>query len=418
MDIEWLIGKNFVPLQKILAFITMSRHLTLLLAAALMLTACHKDKHDDEPQQPATQSVLVYIAGDNNLQQFIIDDVKQMMEGSKLLGKDCNLLLFVDQKGKRPYFMKLENGDTLRVKTLDEEVKSSNAETLRSAMKWMVDNYEARNYGLVLWGHADGWVVWQPAQSRPRRSYGQDTTGGEEWMNISEMANALATLPHLRFIFADCCCFQCVESAYELRHVTDYLIGSAAEIPGEGAPYQTVIPHLFDQREDFYALVCDDYFEQVSVGYQEPVSVVKSSEMDQLAQATRAALTQSLQPISEQGENYPDVEGLIYYYDQTLFDMQDFMLSHAPEHVYTEWKRTFDKAVVYKKMAEVWLANHIPYLDKSETMFRDFNVTAERYGGVSMFVPQNRYTTFIQRQNERIKKMEWYSAAGLSLLGW
>ena len=418
MDIEWLIGKNFVPLQKILAFITMSRHLTLLLAAALMLTACHKDKHDDEPQQPATQSVLVYIAGDNNLQQFIIDDVKQMMEGSKLLGKDCNLLLFVDQKGKRPYFMKLENGDTLRVKTLEEEVKSSNAETLRSAMKWMVDNYEARNYGLVLWGHADGWVVWQPAQSRPRRSYGQDTTGGEEWMNISEMADALATLPHLRFIFADCCCFQCVESAYELRHVTDYLIGSAAEIPGEGAPYQTVIPHLFDQREDFYALVCDDYFEQVSVGYQEPVSVVKSSEMDQLAQATRAALTQSLQPISEQGENYPDVEGLIYYYDQTLFDMQDFMLSHAPEHVYTEWKRTFDKAVVYKKMAEVWLANHIPYLDKSETMFRDFNVTAERYGGVSMFVPQNRYTTFIQRQNERIKKMEWYSAAGLSQLGW
>lgn len=396
----------------------MSRHLTLLLAAALMLTACHKDKHDDEPQQPATQSVLVYIAGDNNLQQFIIDDVKQMMEGSKLLGKDCNLLLFVDQKGKRPYFMKLENGDTLRVKTLEEEVKSSNAETLRSAMKWMVDNYEARNYGLVLWGHADGWVVWQPAQSRPRRSYGQDTTGGEEWMNISEMADALATLPHLRFIFADCCCFQCVESAYELRHVTDYLIGSAAEIPGEGAPYQTVIPHLFDQREDFYALVCDDYFEQVSVGYQEPVSVVKSSEMDQLAQATRAALTQSLQPISEQGENYPDVEGLIYYYDQTLFDMQDFMLSRAPEHVYTEWKRTFDKAVVYKKMAEVWLANHIPYLDKSETMFRDFNVTAERYGGVSMFVPQNRYTTFIQRQNERIKKMEWYSAAGLSQLGW
>ena len=418
MDIEWLIGKNFVPLQKILAFITMSRHLTLLLAAALMLTACHKDKHDDEPQQTATQSVLVYIAGDNNLQQFIIDDVKQMMEGSKLLGKDCNLLLFVDQKGKRPYFMKLENGDTLRVKTLDEEVKSSNAETLRSAMKWMVDNYEARNYGLVLWGHADGWVVWQPAQSRPRRSYGQDTTGGEEWMNISEMADALATLPHLRFIFADCCCFQCVESAYELRHVTDYLIGSAAEIPGEGAPYQTVIPHLFDQREDFYALVCDDYFEQVSVGYQEPVSVVKSSEMDQLAQATRAALTQSLQPINEQGENYPDVEGLIYYYDQTLFDMQDFMLSRAPEHVYTEWKRTFDKAVVYKKMAEVWLANHIPYLDKNETMFRDFNVTAERYGGVSMFVPQNRYTTFIQRQNERIKKMEWYSAAGLSQLGW
>lgn len=403
----------FVPLQKIKG--KMTRHILVLMAAALLLTACHKDKKE-EPKQPDTESVLVYIAGDNNLYDFVMDDVEQMIEGSLQLAKDCNLLLFVDQKGKLPYFMKVENGDTIRIKTLNEEVKTSNAETLRMAMQWMIDNYEARSYGLVLWGHADGWIIWKKELSRPRQAYGQDTTGGEAWMNITDMAKTLSTLPRLRFIFADCCCFQSVESAYELRNCTDYVIASAAEIPGEGAPYNTVIPALFSQRDDFYQQATDAYFEQVSFGHREPMAVVKTSEMENLAQATRTALQQC--HVNLETDGYPDVDGLIYYYDQTLFDMQDFLLRYASEDVYQEWKRTFDKAVPYKTMAEVWMANHVPYLNTKETLFRDFDITEERYGGISMFVPQDKSSTLIKKQNSRIKEMQWYNAAGLSQLGW
>ena len=387
--------------------------------ACLLLAACHKDKKE-EPKQPDTQSVLVYIAGDNNLWDFISSDMSQMKTGSKQLAEDCNLLLFVDEKGELPYFAKVEKGDTIRIETLPEEVKSSDAETLKMAMKWMTDNYEARNYGLILWGHADGWIIWEKTQgSRQRKAYGQDTTGGEEWMNIPDMAQVLSTLPHLRFIFADCCCFQSVESAYELRNVTDYIIASAAEIPGEGAPYQTVIPALFSQRDDFAELAADAYYEQTSYGYREPISVVKTSEMENLAQATRTALQQC--PVDLTSDGYPDVEGLIYYYSRSLFDMQDFMLRYAPTDVYTEWKRTFDEAVPHRKMTTVWMANYVSYLDESNYLpqiFRDFEVTEERYGGVSMFVPQNKATTFLAKQNNRIKKMQWYTAAGLDKLGW
>lgn len=312
--------------------------------------------------------------------------------------------------------MKVEKGDTIRLETLTQEVKTSDAETLKMAMTWMTDHYAAKNYGLVLWGHADGWIVWKKALSRQRRAYGQDTTGGEAWMNIPQMAQALATLPHLRFIFADCCCFQSVESAYELRGVTDYIIASAAEIPGEGAPYQTVIPALFSQRDDFYQQAVDAYYNQVSWGYKEPMSVVKCNEMENLASATKTALLQSRVHLITDG--YPNVSGLIYYFDQSLFDMQDFMLRVADSNVYTEWKRTFDQTVVYKTMTEVWMSNHVPYLDANETMFRDFQVTAERYGGVNMFVPQDKTSTFYVQQNSRIKEMAWYEAAGLADLSW
>lgn len=395
----------------------MTKSLFPLLAAVLLLAGCHKDKNEHS-KQPATQSVLVYIAGDNNLQDFIRNDIAQMKTGSKELAKDCNLLLFVDRKGKLPYFLKMENGDTVRVETLKEEVKSSDTETLKMAMNWMTSRYEAKNYGLILWGHADGWLIWKARQAggRPRQAYGQDTTGGETWMNIPDMARALATLPHLRFIFADCCCFQSVESAYELRNVTDYIIASAAEIPGEGAPYQTVIPALFSQRDDFYKLAADAYYNQVSYSYREPMAVVKTSEMENLAQATKTVLKQC--HVNLESDGYPNVDRLIYYYDHSLFDMQHFLLTHAPEDAYAQWKRVFDTAVPYRTMTEVWMANHVDFLDYAETMFRDFEVTEENYGGVSMFVPQNRSLSFYREQNERIKEMQWYTAAGLHELGW
>ena len=398
----------------------MPKHILAIMAVALLLTACHKDKHEDKPI--ATQSVLVYIAGDNNLYSFINDDVAQIMEGSKQLGNDCNLLLFVDAAKELPYFMKVEKGDTVRLKTFDQELKSSDAETLATALQWMRQNYEAKSYGLVLWGHADGWVIWQPATSRqPHRSYGQDRTGGEQWMNIPDMARAIERTmggQRLRFIFADCCCFQSVESDYELRQAADYIIASAAEIPGEGAPYDTVLPALFSQRDDFARQAADAYFEQLSGGYREPMSVVKTSEMERLADATRTVLKQSL-PRIEGSEGYPNVEELIYYYDQTLFDMQDFILRIASPENYAQWKSVFDAAVPHRTMAPVWMANHVPYISYWATdTFRDFEVTEERYGGVNMFVPQNSNAKLKLQQNERIGQMQWYRAAGLDELGW
>lgn len=415
------------------------KHLLPALAALLLLTACHKDKHENE-EKVATQSVLVYIAGDNSLTSFTPSDIKQMMEGSKQLTDDNNLLLFIDQRGRAPYLMKVEKGDTLRIHTYPNEMLSSDPATLKAALQWMTSNYKARQYGLVLWGHADGWTVWEPssssrqqhdagsAASRPRQAYGQDNGNTEGWMNISDMATTLeSAFPDgpLRFIFADCCCFQCVESAYELRRCAQYIIASPAEIPGEGAPYQTVIPALFSQRDDFYKLAIDAYYEQVSGGYQEPMTAIRTSEMENLAQATRVALAQTFQPLSADDPAYPDVKGLIYYYDQTLFDMNDFLLRHASSDVYAQWHSAFLAAVTYRTWVDAWMANHVAYLGYyGSHLFRDFDITDERYGGVSMFVPQNPESVYydyrknVTRQNARINRMQWYKAAGLDALGW
>lgn len=416
------------------------RPLLIPILCALFLTACHKHKNDD-PEPKANLSVLVYIAGDCNLDasyydieegryiNFVDEDIRQMMEGSKQLSKQQNLIVFVDRKNLPPYFLKVANGDTTRLYTYPEEMKSSDAATLKNALQWVKDNYEAENYGLSLWGHADGWTI-SPARAAnaPRRAYGQDTANGTTWMNIPDMAKALEEVcagKPLRFIFADCCCFQSIESAYELRNCTDYVIGSPAEIPGEGAPYNTVIPALFSNT-NYWQMAVDAYFAQKSEDYEEPLSVIKTSELENLAQATKATLTQSLEPLNSDGTNYPDVSNLIYYYDHCLYDMNDFMLRNTSSDVYTQWKRSYDAAVPYKKMATVWMSssNHVPYIGNNYTVFHDFDVTEERFGGVNMYVAQNanslptRYRNYAEKQRLTISQMQWYKAAGYDALGW
>lgn len=417
----------------------MKKSFLLLSAISLLLSACCKD----EPSEPQKfeRSVLVYVAGDNNLagggSDYYRADLRQIIQGTKNLDTNNKLILFVDTYKEKPYFLQVEKGDTTRLKTFETELKSSDPETLYDAMKYVVDNFEAKSYGLVLWGHADGWIVRNTSpvstSRAPRKAYGVDNTGGRTYMNLPDMAKVLERLPKLKFIFADCCCFMCAENVYELRKCTDYIIGSAAEIPGEGAPYQTVVPAMFSQDSTFYKQIVDKYYEQKSGGYTVPLATVKTSELADLASITAATLQSFANVIApdDDGCRYPDMYNLIFYFDHTQYDMQDFILHYATTEQYREWKRVFDRAVTVSTYSDVWMANHVEYTGHDCKAFFDFTPTEEREGGLGMFVPQrdsdaarwnivyrNNLGVTMSYLNEKIMDMQWYQAAQLAKLGW
>ena len=384
----------------------------------MLFVACSHDDQEDTDDH-VDRAVLVYMAGDNDLSSYINYDIKEMMAGSRELDKHQKLVLFVDTRGQRSYLLEVAKGDTTRLQTFGSDLKSSDASVLQMAMEQVVQRYPCNSYGLVLWGHADGWIYKDNEQAaQARRAYGLTTSGGKTWMNIPDMAKALAVVPKLEFIFADCCDFQSVESAYELRDVTNYIMASPAEIPGEGAPYSTLVPTMFSKSETFYQQMADAYYAQVMYGWRVPLSVIRTSAMEALAAATKKALASFVPSLPD--SRYPDVNGLIYYFDKTLIDMNDFMMRHAATDEYEAWKLVFDKAdnaaVAYKKFAYPWQANHVT--------FGDFTASEERYGGVSMYVPMDasKYSSDIRDvidiQNKNIHKMAWYQAAGLADLGW
>ena len=85
-------------------------------------------------------------------------------------------------------------------------------------------------------------------------------------------------------------------------------------------------------------------------------------------------------------------------------DMIRASLANEPEK-YEKWATAFFEAVFYSETSSRWHSNTIqqPF---------DFEVTSEKFGGMSMFFPLPKYEQSKHNYNEEIKQMQWYQAVG------
>ena len=406
----------------------------VMLVMAVMMTACSSD--DDQELDPTRgqtddlrgeKTVLIYMAGRNDLTAIVGNDFEEIKAGSRKISEKQNLLVFVRQFGDdgMPWLARIKNGEVtdsvslkdMGVTSSDGLMRASDPVVMEGVLRYAFKHYPAStgDYGLVLWGHGSGWLMMKEVDMPSTRAYGADYGDDEDckaanaqWINFPTLAEVLRGMPHLKYIMADCCNFMCLENLYELRNVCDYVIGSPAEIPFEGAPYDQIVPDLFANGQ-FYSNIIDKYYN--SVGGLLPLSVVKTSEMENVAQATRQALLDVKENI---GDAYADMTGMIHYYymDKNtkfrqeycmFYDAGDFILKHAHEGVYQQWRQALEQAVVDSRMATKWCT------DKWWSyVYTDFTVTAEKYHGVSMFVPQDPAKGDYAKYNEDIKQLSWY----------
>ena len=422
----------------------------LFFISLLLFSAC--DKNEDpsptptpEPTQ-AERTVLIYLSGENNLTQdsqfpgesYMDFDMEEILEGSYKLNNNQHLICFIDSVGKdnKPYFIEVANGKAKEVYRYESDFYASDPAKFREVLQYTIDNYPAKEYGLVLWGHASGWIVHNdsvPNVLKARevtRGFGKDegwdTNGSSKWMNITQMAQALETIPKLKFIFADCCNFMCAEVGYELRNCAEYLIGSPAEIPGEGAPYHLMIEKLFSTSPSFYNDICNcyyDYFIEAYTdpdyrdwdlaGYSVPLSTFRLDQMENLADATKQLMKTFMPQYPEQ----LDLTNLPYYFfndRRVLYDMKTVFKKYAPESDYNKWLKVFNTAVPYQAYSLKWMSIF-------STIRNDFDIFPQDtslWGSVSMFFPQANYSNCYFGYNERIRKLQWYNAVDWPSYGW
>ena len=393
----------------------------------MLMTAKSSETINFNQNVAADRTVLVYIAGKNNLSQLLQTNLEQMKAGSRRIGNNT-LLVFVrrDIQGEKPWLARISNGELTDSVSLDDmgigtsNIQACNPELMEQVLRYAYSHYPASDYGLVLGGHSTGWLIEQ--EPSDTRAFGVDNGDGytyssknKRWINVPTIARVLERVPHLKFIFADCCNFMCLETMYELRNATDYIIGSPAEIPAEGAPYEQIIPSLFE-KNTFYSSIIDIYHR--TRNGEVPLSAVKTSAMDQLASATRYALD-IVQ--AKNGNGYADTQGLIHYgysassidfhQEYNLFyDAGDFFRSQLSESDYQLWKQALDEAVVEKRFAKQWRT-----CMTWRYTYSDFEMTEERYHGVSMYIPQDpntEYGQYYAQNNENIKQLKWYQSVG------
>lgn len=145
----------------------------------------------------------------------------------------------------------------------------------------------ALSYGLVLWSHGSGWLQDGISDDGPTAaSWGYDHG---RTMNITTLARTLAGR-QLDFVYFDCCFMNGIEVAYQLRHVTPTIVGSVAELPVEGMPYDQNVPCLFAEPPALTQAAANTFKLYDSRRGDDrtcTMSVIRTDGLDRLAQLTR-----------------------------------------------------------------------------------------------------------------------------------
>lgn len=415
--------------------------LTLLAA----LCSCHHD--DDEPEDKVAQrTVFVYMAAENNLAHFADDDLLEMKTGSMQLTDDQNLVVYVDRAGSTttPFLARVYHGELVDTLFMPEGL-AADPSVLTRALRQAKTVYPAKSYGLVLWGHASGWLISEndSISMAASRAYGGSTGNntssgaGKYWMNIPQLAQAIQSAvgtDKLSFVFGDCCSFGCIEIAYELKDVADYVIGSPAEIPDMGAPYDLIVPKLFDVSDNLCRGIIDTYYnfciEAYKIksniyynripgdleGYSVPLAAVKTSELDNLAQATSNILATIHDKVSSIGSL--DLDGTVHYARYASYkysyDMNSVLSVNTSASDYQSWTSAYKKAVPYKRYSAKWMTEY----NQLANEMNYFPVSDENCGCVSMFFPSVNYASTSPNWNKAIQKYQWNNVIHWEQYGW
>ena len=383
------------------------------------------------------RTVLVYMAAQNNLDNFAYSDLKEMKEGSKSLNDKQTLIVYTNISGEVPYFVRFKDGKAVDSVSV-EKTTSSDPATLEEAVRYMRETYPSKSYGLILWGHCNGWLIKKDSIAYAKtRAYGIDQDANPQtWMNVPSMARAIKNGLNgkkFTFIHGDCCNFSNIEVAYELREVTDYIIGSPAEIPDDGADY-TNLSGVFDTSSTFYKKMIDNYYDYYLEvikktpnkyynintgdleGYSVPLLAIKTGELDNLASATVALLSTIPDKLKPSGTLdfsksifYAASNGLRYNYD-----MYKTLKVNTGETDFKAWEPAFEKAVPYYRLSPLWFST----VDTIRDEMPDFEAIKDDNRVLSMFFPNDTYQNVYPSWNKTIQQLQWNGPISWQQYGW
>ncbi|HIJ94634.1 MAG TPA: peptidase C11 [Desulfuromonadales bacterium] len=293
-------------------------------------------------------TIMVYLAGDNNLDSAGVVDLKEM----KTVGSSDRIAVLAqfDRAGSKAATVRycLEKGTTLAkdaVQTLGE-TNTGDPNVLEDFVTWGITNYPADHYLLVLWNHGAGWddanlfqgdVFSGSAPPVVRKGQAIATRGTTATVKALPLAQARAGIARTRralfsstvaaavkqrgiayddqaqdyldnvelkkvltkvtkklgrtidILGMDACLMSMAEVYYQIRNVAEYSVGSEESEPGEGWPYDRILTALAAKPdmspEELSKTIVSQYLASYKVGDNVTQSAVKLAELKPLTTA-------------------------------------------------------------------------------------------------------------------------------------
>lgn len=190
------------------------------------------------PKKPLT--VLVYVAGDNSLNQFVEYNLKQAMSVGST--DKLNILFYVNiktdtqPKVTRKFFI---HKDSVTQDGTDSVRDSGSEKTLIDACTWALTSYPSDQFVLILWDHGSGAINISP----DHRSVCFDDTTGNNLTDVKmvtalkHVVNVVRKGKKIDLIAFDACLEAGIEVLDTLIPYTEYVVASEETIADTGYNY-------------------------------------------------------------------------------------------------------------------------------------------------------------------------------------
>ena len=250
---------------------------SLLLLPLAFTLACRPKADTDTPADTDTDSgdpttaawnYLVYMDGDNNLEDYVTHDLNELESGGTNPG--VNVLVLADRiddyasddgdwTGSRYYQILGDDDDEVVSSPVIQdlgEVNMAAPKTLAEFLDWASTNYPADHTALVMWDHGSGWDL--TGTDTATETYGppappsiaEDDTSGGATLSVAEgdLAKGLeawvAAHGRLDLIGFDACNMASWEVAYALSPYSRTMTAAETTVGWEGYRYDQVLQAL------------------------------------------------------------------------------------------------------------------------------------------------------------------------------
>lgn len=389
-------------------------HILLALCAIGICFSCEEEYNINNRETSTTQQTFFFYmpwAGSTIYNAFLnnIKHLENAISKNQSSISNKRVLVFISKSDRKSHLfeVKIKNGKCIR-DTLQEYTSPTlnTEEGISNIFHDMKTAAPAEKYALLIGSHGMGWLpvgttvpqstlakpsLFGKANKIPRTRYFGHQTDTKFQADIKTLADALKRENlHMGYILFDDCYMANIETAYELRAVTDYLIASTCEIFMEGIPYEKVGTYLLNAE---FNNVCKGFLSFYNA-YNPPcgtLSVTDCRETEALATVMKR-INSEFTLNDDDAKEIQVLDGLTV---SIFFDLGDYAARLCKDNaLLNQFNVQLSKTVVHKVNTPTFYSDH-----------NEKRIALNAFSGLTVSDPSKNPAV-----TKNIEKTSWYSA--------
>ena len=211
---------------------------------------------NNEKENIKEWTVICYLAGDNFLDWFMKENIKELIKTGS--SNSVSVLALLDTTDDDTKVFEFNKGDLVRIPTrivnyswTESELNTGDPQTFIDYASWAVREYPAKKYFIILGGYGEGWIGLMHDMNN-----GQ---GDIDVLSLNELEYALNIITKeikdingrekIDILGLDACYMGMLEIMYQVKDYADYLVSSENEEALDGWPYDKLVESIIENPE-------------------------------------------------------------------------------------------------------------------------------------------------------------------------